>query len=72
MTKLLEKVLEQAEKLPLELQEELAEQFIEDIENELRWQETLSKPQSKLTALGDMALKRSMEGRSKKMGFDEL
>lgn len=55
------------------LQDELAEQLIEDIENELQWQQSLSQPQpSKLEELAAKALNDSMNGRTRKIGFDEL
>ncbi len=72
MSKLLEKAVEQAYKLPEDLQDELGEQLLEDIESELAWQETLAKPQPDLARLAERALQRSKEGKIKKMGFDEL
>jgi dihydroneopterin aldolase len=72
MSALLEKAFEEAKRLPENLQDELAAELLEDFENERRWQETLSKPQPKLSALGQRALERSRAGKAKKMGFDEL
>ncbi len=55
------------------IQEELAKQLIEDIENELQWQETLSQPQSSiLEELARKVLDDSRQGKTKVMGFDEL
>jgi hypothetical protein len=72
MTKLLKKVFEQAEKLSPTLQDEIAAQLLEDIEGELKWDETLAKSHDKLAKLADQALEDFKAGRTKKMGFDEL
>ena len=72
MTDLLSKAFEQAAKLPQNLQDEIAEQLLEDIEGELKWDKTLSESQDKLEKLADQALKEFKAGRTKKMGFDEL
>ena len=74
MSPLLTKALKKAQTLPEVIQDELAEQFIEDIENEIKWQETLSKPQNSLTVkrLADKAISDSEKGQTKEMGFDDL
>ncbi len=72
MTTLLAKAIKRIEELPLELQNEIAEQLLEDLESELQWQTTLAKPQPKLTKLAAKALEESRAGKTKKMGFDEL
>lgn len=73
MTHLLTEAFRKAQDLPDYLQNELAEQLIEDIENEIQWQQTLSHPQgSKLEELASQALHNSEEGKTKVMGFDEL
>lgn len=74
ISKLLSHVIQQAQSLPIAIQDELAEQFLEDIENEMKWQETLSKPQKSLVLeeMARKALEDSQEGRTKVMGFDEL
>ncbi|MBU0568990.1 hypothetical protein KJ693_12475 [bacterium] len=72
MTKLLEKVFERAVKLPQALQDEIAEELLEDIEGEFKWDETLAKSHDKLAKLADHALEEFKAGRTKKMGFDEL
>jgi len=40
MSTLLEQAFREAQKLPSELQDEIAQQLLNDIENELKWQET--------------------------------
>lgn len=72
MTGLLTKALGEAEKLPRDLQDELARQLLEDIEGELRWDETLEKSHNQLSTLADRALEEFKAGRTRKMGFDEL
>jgi hypothetical protein len=55
------------------VQNELAEQPIEDIENEIKWQQLLSQPQNmKLEELAAKALSDSINGKTREMGFDEL
>ncbi|HZQ06938.1 MAG TPA: hypothetical protein VFD70_10195 [Anaerolineae bacterium] len=72
MTTLLTKAIKQIEKLPSAVQDEIAEQILDDLKEEVAWQETLSKPQSKLDALAERALRQSEQGKTKRIGFDEL
>ena len=73
MTNLLAEAFRKAQNLPDYLQDELAEQLIEDVENEIKWQQLLSQPQDmKLDELAAKALSDSMNGKTRKMGFDEL
>jgi hypothetical protein len=47
--------------------------MIEDIENELQWQQQLSQPKSILIEeLSIQALNNSQQGKTKIMGFDEI
>jgi hypothetical protein len=73
MTDLLSEAFRKAQNLPDYLQNELAEQLIEDVENEIKWQQLLSQPQNiKLDELAAKALSDSINGKTRKMGFDEL
>ena len=73
MTNLLTEAFRKAQDLPDYLQDELAEQLIEDVENEIKWQQLLSQPQNmKLDELAAKALSDSMNGKTRKIGFDEL
>lgn len=73
MTSLLLQAFEKAQSLPEYLQDELATQFLEDIESEMRWLQTLSQPQpSKLDQLATKALNNSLKGKTKILGFDQL
>ena len=67
-----EKVIQQASTLPIEIQDEIAEQWLEDIENELNWQKTLQQSQEKLLDLARKALRQSARGGTVAKGFDEI
>jgi hypothetical protein len=74
MTKLLEKAFQEAQKLSNNLQNEIAQQLLIDIENELRWQETLADPDINLDVLSKMAqaaLIEDQEGKTEAKGFGE-
>lgn len=73
MTSLLAEAFDKAQNLPIHLQDELAQQLIEDIESELQWQQTLFQPISPLLEeLARKALQDSLEGKTQQIGFDEL
>ena len=73
MTSLLTEAFDRAKNLPAHLQDEIAEQLIEDIEEEMKWQQELAHPQSSiLDDLATIALHESQQGKTKVMGFDEL
>jgi hypothetical protein len=74
MSVLLSSVVQKAQVLPEAIQDELAEQFIEDIESEIRWQETLARPQDNpiLKELAQKAIQESEDGETQEIGFDEL
>ena len=74
MTKLLEKAFQEAQKLTDNLQNEIAQQLLTDIENELKWQETLADPDINLNVLSKMAqaaLIEDQEGKTEAKGFGE-
>lgn len=72
MTTILSKVIEKVEKLSPEMQNEIATQLLEDIENEQKWQEALLQSHNQLEILANKALDQSNKGNTKKIGFDEL
>ena len=73
MTSLLTEAFDRAKNLPDHLQDEIAEQLIEDIEEEMKWQQELAHTQSSvLDDLAAIALNESHQGKTKVMGFDEL
>ena len=74
MTTLLQKAFTEIQKLPESLQDELAQQLLEDIESELKWQQSLSNEDLELGALIIMAqeaLIEEQEGRTEDKGFGE-
>ena len=72
MTPNFTQIIEKAATLPDVIQEEIALQWLDDIDNELQWQATLSQPQSQLESLALAALQEAIHGKTLKMGFDEL
>jgi len=72
MTSLLEQVIRRAATLPVQIQDEIAVQWLEDIENEMDWQKTLQQPQEKLSELARVALLQSSQGKTLAKGFDEI
>jgi hypothetical protein len=74
MTELLEQAFKKAQKLSNDLQDELAQQLLGDIENELKWQESLSSSNVELGFLEEMAqmaLIEDREGKTEEKGFGE-
>ena len=67
-----EKVIQQASTLPVEIQDEIIEQWMEDIANEMNWQKTLQQPQERLSDLAREALRQSAQGKTLAKGFDEI
>ena len=72
MTALLDKLFEKASALPLELQDMLAKEFLQEIEWEHRWEKTLGKSQDVLDKLTEKAMQEYESGQTEEMGFDEL
>ena len=72
MTTSLKKAFAKASSLPEEVQEQLAEQMLEDIEGELKWDQTLADSQGLLEDLARKARRAQQEGKTTKKGFDEL
>ncbi|MGH8106321.1 MAG: hypothetical protein ACRERV_04200 [Methylococcales bacterium] len=72
MTNRFEQVIKYASALPTEIQDEIAQQWLEDIENEMGWQKSLQEPQEKLSELAREALRQSEQGKTLAKGFDEI
>lgn len=70
MTNLLSEVLDKASLLPPEIQNEIAQQLLQDIDSELKWQKELSL--ERLTNLADEAIRDSKDSKTTTVGFDEL
>ncbi len=74
MTKLLEKAFKEAQNLSVHLQDEIAQQLLEDIHNELKWQETLANPNIDIGIFQEMAQAALIEdekGETEEKGFGE-
>ena len=74
MTQLLEKAFKEAQKLSNDLQDEIAHQLLEDIQNELKWLKTLANPDIDLDIFQEMAqaaLIEDQEGKTEEKGFAE-
>ncbi len=72
MTELLRKAFEQASRLPDRLQDEVAQELLEDIEGETLWDDTLARSHDQLEKMADRALQEFRAGSTRKAGFDEL
>ena len=73
MTELLEKVITELKTLPHDQQDEIASRLMDELKDEYQWQETLEQPQSSfLDELAKKALNESSQGKTKKIGFDEI
>ena len=72
MTQLLSSAFEKASKLPRDLQDQLAQEMIEEMEGEAQWNSTLADSQGMLEKLAERAEAEYRAGKTKEMGFDEL
>ena len=68
----LKNAFEQAGKLSEAAQEQLAEQLLEEIEGEQKWDETLAGSQDLLERMAKQALAAHRTGKTKAGGFDQL
>ena len=72
MTKLLKQAFERASELSDNMQDELAREWLEEIEDEKKWDQTLSSSQDVLDTLAEKALQQHNKDETKQMGPDEL
>lgn len=72
MTKLLTEAFEKASSLSEDLQNQIAQEILEEMAWEGRWDQTLADSQDKLDRLAEKAEKEYRAGKTKEMGFDEL
>ena len=72
MTKLLTEAFEKASSLSEDVQDLLAQELLEELDWEARWDETLAATQDKLDRLADKAAKAYHQGKTRQRGFDEL
>ena len=67
MTKLLAQAFEKASALSEDLQDQLAQELLEELEGEARWDQTLQS-QEKLGRLSEKAAEEYRAGRTREMG----
>ena len=75
MTTLLEQAFREVQKLPGELQDAIAQQLLDDIENEQKWQETFSEVDTDMgsfAAMAQAALDEDNAGETEEKGFGEV
>lgn len=72
MSTRIEQIIQRVSTLPIDIQDEIAKQWLEDIDNEVGWQRTLQQPQDKLSKLAQEALRQSSQGKTLTKGFDEI
>ncbi len=72
MTALLSKLVEETSKLPEELQEAMAAQWLDELKDELAWDDRFKNTQNQLTKLADKARIEVKAGKYRDTGFDEL
>lgn len=72
MSPLLDRAVAEARKLSEAEQDAIAALIFEEIEDDRRWEELLSRSPEKLTALAGRAEEQMRTGRCRTAGFDEL
>ena len=72
MTTALEKAFAKASRLPASVQDQLAEQVMDDIAGDSKWDATLADSQDLLEAMAGKARKARRQGKTVRKGFDEL
>ncbi|MEJ6480213.1 hypothetical protein N0Y54_02310 [Nostoc punctiforme UO1] len=68
-------VIKMMESLPIEVQDRIAEhlrEYIDDLQDEIRWNELFQKTQSKLIAAAKQAKQEIAEGQATAMNYDQL
>ena len=69
MTSLLTKAFEKASALPEDLQDQLAEECLEEMDWEQRWDETLAKSQDTIDRFAERAEENFRAGKTVEMGL---
>ncbi|QHG18994.1 hypothetical protein [Nostoc sp. ATCC 53789] len=68
-------VIKMMESLPIDVQDRIAEhlrEYIDDLQDEIRWNESFQKTQSKLIAAAKLAKQEIAEGQATAMNYDQL
>ena len=72
MSKLLERAMKKAKKLPDAEQDAIATIILEELEDEARWEQAFSKSQDALAKLAVEAMEEDRKGETKKLDPDSL
>jgi hypothetical protein len=72
ITKKIERVLVKIRELPAEEQNALADWILEELEDDLRWQEKFSQSQTILAKMADQALKDRVCGKTQPLDLSAL
>lgn len=72
MTQLLDSVFRKAASLPPALQDDLARQWLAELEDERRWEEKFAQSADAIDTLAERALREHAEGKTIAKGIDEL
>ncbi|MBN3895453.1 MULTISPECIES: hypothetical protein [unclassified Nostoc] len=68
-------VIKMMESLPIEVQDRIAEhlrEYIDDLQDEITWNESFQRTQSKLIAAAKLAKQEIAEGQATAMNYDQL
>ena len=68
-------IVKMLESLPIEVQDRVAEhlrEYIDDLQDEIKWNESFQRSQSKLVAAAQQAKLEIIEGRATAMDYDQL
>ena len=72
MTKLLERAVEKARKLPETEQDAIAALILEELEDEIRWGKSFARSQDALAKLAEEAMKEERAGKTEELNPDSL
>lgn len=72
MTRLLEQLLDRASKLTPEQQDELATRWLEEMDDDARWDTRFASTQAELSRLAEDVRARIRAGKVQSTGIDEL
>ena len=71
-TKVLQSLIDKATALPTDLQERLARQWLEELDDEQLWDEKFARSQDQLEAMARKALDNYRTGKTIAKGWDEI
>jgi len=72
MTDLLSKAFKKASELSEDSQDSIANRLLEEIEDEIKWNNSFESSKDKFSAMATEAVNKSDRGKTLKIGFDEI